>query len=153
LLGRPWGDAFEYDEAMQTGDGFLGVPKALAIAAGTAAFAGLAAFSPTRSLLGRVLPESGEGPTPEAQIRGGFDVRFYGETAGGRTITTAVTGDRDPGYGSTARMLTESALAFSSVDPGVAGGGFWTPATLFGDALVERLVEHAGLTFEVTESG
>jgi short subunit dehydrogenase-like uncharacterized protein len=30
-------------------------------------------------------------------------------------------------------------------------GGFWTPATLFGDRLIERLVAHSGLTFEVLE--
>ena len=28
-------------------------------------------------------------------------------------------------------------------------GGFWTPATLMGGKLRSRLIEHAGLTFEV----
>jgi short subunit dehydrogenase-like uncharacterized protein len=153
LLGRPWGDEFTYDEAMLMGSGPVGAAKASVVAGGTGAFAGLGAFGPTRALLGKVLPEPGEGPSPEAQEAGFFDLRLYGRTAGGDTIETKVTGDRDPGYGSTAKMLAESALAFLDLpheasDGGVAGG-FWTPATAFGDRLIDRLVAHAGLTFDV----
>ena len=63
-----------------------------------------------------------------------------------------VTGDRDPGYGSTAKMLGQAAacLAQDFADSG-RNGGFWTPATMFGDKLIERLVAHAGLTFEVID--
>ena len=149
LLGRPWGDEFEYDEAMLVGAGPLGVVKAGAIAGGLAGFAGAAAFGPTRSLLRKVLPDPGEGPSPETQASGFFDVRFFGRTAAGDEIVTKVTGDRDPGYGSTAKMLAESALAFGDVDRDQVGGGFWTPATAFGDLLVDRLTAHAGLTFDV----
>jgi short subunit dehydrogenase-like uncharacterized protein len=28
-------------------------------------------------------------------------------------------------------------------------GGFWTPATIMGDVLIERLKAHAGLSFEL----
>lgn len=149
LLGRPWGDGFEYDEAMLVGDGPLGVAKAAAVTAGMAGFAGAAAFGPTRALLRRVLPDPGEGPSPEAQESGFFDVRLFGRTAGGDRIATRVTGDRDPGYGSTAKMLAEAALAFLDVPRDQVGGGFWTPATAFGDLLVDRLTAHAGLTFDV----
>jgi short subunit dehydrogenase-like uncharacterized protein len=151
LLGRPWGDEFEYDEAMLVGDGPLGALKAAAVAGGMAGFAGAAAFGPTRSLLRKVLPAPGEGPSPEAQEAGFFDVRLFGRTGGGDEIVTRVTGDRDPGYGSTAKMLAEAALAFRDVDRSVIGGGFWTPATAFGDLLVDRLVAHAGLTFDVVD--
>lgn len=148
LLGRPWGD-FRYDEAMLMGEGPLGAVKAAATAGGTGAFAGMAALGPTRKLLGRFLPDPGEGPSPEAQVAGFFDMRLYGTTAGGDEIVTKVTGDRDPGYGSTAKMLAESALAFLDVPHDEVGGGFWTPATAFGDLLVDRLVDHAGLSFDV----
>ncbi len=67
----------------------------------------------------------------------------------GETIRTKVTGDQDPGYGSTAKMLGESAAAFLDLDTSVVGGGFWTPASAFGDALVERLEAHAGVRFDV----
>jgi short subunit dehydrogenase-like uncharacterized protein len=149
LLGRPWGDDFEYDEAMLVGGGPLGAIKAAAVAGGMAGFGGMAAFGPTRKLLGRILPEPGEGPSEDAQEAGFFDLRLYGETATGDQIVTKVTGDRDPGYGSTAKMLAESALAFLDLDRDDVGGGFWTPATAFGDVLIDRLIDHAGLTFDV----
>ena len=149
LLGRPWGDNFEYDEAMLVGGGPIGAMKATAVAGGMAGFAGMAALGPTRKLLSRFLPEPGEGPSEKTQEAGFFDLRLYGETADGDQLVTKVTGDRDPGYGSTAKMLAESALAFLDLDHEQVAGGFWTPATAFGDMLIERLVDHAGLTFEV----
>lgn len=150
LLGRPWGPGFSYDEAMLAGSGPIGAAKAGGISGAMAAGMGLAAFGPTRRALSRwVLPEPGEGPSPEAQEKGSFDLRFFGSTADGRTLRTRVTGDRDPGYGGTARMLAEAAGALVELDPKDVGGGFWTPATAFGDRLVERLEAHAGLRFDV----
>jgi short subunit dehydrogenase-like uncharacterized protein len=152
LLGRPWGPDFTYDEAMLTGTGPLGAVKAGGLSAGMAAGLGLAALGPTRRALSRwVLPKPGEGPSPEAQENGSFDLRFFGTTADGRSLTTKVTGDRDPGYGGTARMLAEAALAMGQVDGGEVGGGFWTPATAFGDRLIERLEADAGIRFDVVD--
>ena len=76
---------------------------------------------------------------------GFYDLRFFGETADGQTIVTKVTGDADPGYGSTAKMLGEAAVALLELDHATTPGGFHTPTTAFGDDLIERLVEHAGL--------
>ena len=153
LLGRPWGEDFVYDEAMMMGDGPVGAAKAAGLAGGLGGFMGLVALGPARRLLNRfVLPEPGEGPSPEAQENGHFDIRFFGTTADGRTITTKVTGDRDPGYGSTAKMLGESATTLLHLPrEGAAGvaGGFWTPATALGDPLIEALETHAGLMFAV----
>ncbi|MEM9131239.1 MAG: saccharopine dehydrogenase NADP-binding domain-containing protein [Actinomycetota bacterium] len=153
LLGRPWGDDFIYDEAMLMGDGPIGAAKAGALTAGLGGFMGVAAVGPARKLLSRVLPAPGEGPSPEAQEAGFFDIRFTGTTTEGETITTTVTGDRDPGYGSTAKMLAESATTLLATNRGAqrgTPGGFWTPATAMGDALIDALVANAGLTFEVT---
>jgi short subunit dehydrogenase-like uncharacterized protein len=99
-----------------------------------------------------VLPAPGEGPSAEAQRNGFFDLRFVGRTADGRTLRAKVTGDRDPGYGSTAKMLGQAGacLALDYAESG-RPGGFWTPATMFGDRLVERLTAHAGLAFELLE--
>ncbi len=149
LLGRPWGRDFTYGETMMTGDGTTGAVKAWAMTAGLAAFAGVASVGPTRRLLARVMPKPGSGPDAAAQQAGWFDIRFAGRTASGRTIGTKVTGDQDPGYGSTAKMLGESAVAFLDLDASTVGGGFWTPASAFGDALVERLEAHAGVRFDV----
>ena len=151
LLGRPWGPEFRYREAMAMGAGPLGAAKASGLSAGVVAMLGLGALGPTRSLLTRVLPKPGEGPSPAAQERGSFDIRFTGTTADGRSIETQVTGDRDPGYGSTAKMLGETAVAFGDISRDEVPGGFWTTATAFGDRLVERLEAHAGLRFTVRD--
>jgi short subunit dehydrogenase-like uncharacterized protein len=149
LLGQPWGRDFTYGETMMTGSGVVGGVAAWAMTAGLAAFAGAASFGPTRALIGKVIPKPGEGPSEAKQQAGWFDLRFVGRTASGKEIRTKVTGDADPGYGSTAKMLGESAVAFLDLDPDTTAGGFWTPASAFGDALVERLEAHAGLRFDV----
>jgi short subunit dehydrogenase-like uncharacterized protein len=121
------------------------------MAAGLGGFMVASAFKTTRHLLERyVVPKPGEGPSPQSQERGLYDLRFMGETSQGQKITAKVTGDRDPGYGSTAKMLGEAGacLAFD-LPKSETGGGFWTPAALMGDKLRSRLVQHAGLKFDV----
>ncbi len=148
LLDRPWGADFVYDEAMLMGDGPLGMAKATALSGGLAGFMGLAAVGPIRGLLNRyLLPKPGDGPSPEAQEAGSFDIRFFGSTADGDELQISVTGDRDPGYGSTAKMLAEAAFCLVEDDDDDATGGFWTPSTAFGGRLVERLERYAGVAF------
>src|SRR5690554_8145448 len=76
----------------------------------------LAAIAPTRWLLEKFVPKPGEGPTPKEQEEGMFDMRFFGQTVSGKRIVTKVVGDRDPGYGSTAKMLGQAALCLASID-------------------------------------
>jgi short subunit dehydrogenase-like uncharacterized protein len=146
LLNHEWGADFIYGEAMQMGDGFGGRAKALAMSGGMGGFMGAATLGPLRKVLGKVLPEPGEGPSPEAQEKGFFDIRFHGTTGDGDDVMVKVTGDRDPGYGSTAKMLCEAATTLINSE---ATGGFWTPATALGDAFIRALIDHAGLTFDV----
>ena len=151
LSGHAYGKSFLYDEAVLTGRGIGAGFAASGIAAGIAAFALAAAVRPSRWALERfVLPAPGEGPGPRAQRRGFFDLRFFGRTADGRTLRVKVTGDRDPGYGSAAKMLGEAAGCLAlDVSRAEKPGGFWTPATVFDGHLIERLRAHAGLSFEV----
>jgi len=153
LAGDAYGASFRYDEAMITGRGVTGGLAAGALTAGMGGFALAGALPPSRWALQRfVLPAPGEGPSERAQANGMFDLRFHGRTSSGRTLRVKVTGDRDPGYGSTAKMLGEAAALLATGLPrGTPAGGFWTPATAFGDALVERLREHAGVTFDVID--
>lgn len=140
-----------YDEAMLTGAGFAGRLKASGIAAGLAGFLVAAAVPPARWLLQTlVLPGPGAGPSPAAQLSGGYDLRFLGSTANGQTLRAQVTGDRDPGYGSTARMLCQAASCLA-LDVPDRPGGFWTPASLFGEKLIARLQAHAGLRFQLQD--
>ena len=87
----------------------------------------------------------GAGPTREAREKGLYDILFLGELPDGGRVEAVVTGDRDPGYGSTSRMIAESALCLVRDVQGE--GGIWTPGALMGSALRERLKERAGLTF------
>ncbi len=98
-----------------------------------------------------VLPKPGEGPTPKEQLEGMFDLQFLGKTEDGKSIKTRVTGDRDPGYGCTAKMLGQAAVCLSQIKKEDKDGGFWTPATIYGDDLIKRLTQHSGLTFEVVK--
>ncbi|RDK11400.1 saccharopine dehydrogenase family protein [Cupriavidus lacunae] len=155
LSGKAYGNPFTYDEAMLTGVGFKGRLTALTLVAGLGAFMVGAVISPIRGVMERfLLPQPGEGPSPAAQLAGRYDLRFLGRTEGGQTLRVKITGDRDPGYGSTSKILGQAAasLALDHVKNGIKigrGGGFWTPATIFDERFIERLTRHAGLRFEV----
>lgn len=100
----------------------------------------------------KFVPQPGEGPSPEAQKAGYYDLRFMGRTQDGKTIITKVTGDQDPGYGSTGKMLGEAGMCLAFDLPVEKEGGFWTPSSLLNGSLMDRLTTKAGLTFEVLET-
>ncbi|MCE9522409.1 MAG: saccharopine dehydrogenase NADP-binding domain-containing protein [Alphaproteobacteria bacterium] len=151
LMNYAYGRDFRYDEAMITGTGVLGGAASVALTGGLGAFAAATAFGPTRNLLTRfVLPKAGEGPSAAARESGMFDLLFFGKAKDGRTFKARVTGDRDPGYGSTAKMISQAALCLANdIDSKDVAGGLWTPASAMGTKLIERLRRNAGLTFEI----
>jgi short subunit dehydrogenase-like uncharacterized protein len=153
LSGGAYGDGFVYDEAMLTGRGLKGRLSAMAVGSALGGFLFATALPPTRWLLQKfVVPQPGEGPSPQEQENGFYDMRLFGRTADGRTLKAKVTGDRDPGYGSTGKILGEAAVSLARDVPRTEKpGGFWTPATIFGDKLIQRLTAHAGLDFELLE--
>lgn len=134
LLGHRYGTDFCYDEMLLTGDGDQG--KA------TAEFV-VKDDSVAKSEL-----QPGDGPTREERENGNYDAIFAGTGSDGELIISSVQGDRDPGYGSTSKMLAEAAICLLK-NPELASGGLWTPAAAMGAALVERLEAHAGLTFQI----
>lgn len=154
LLGYEYGRDFKYDEAIWMKDGVKGQLSSYAMSAGLFGFATAMMVKPSRELLSKhVLPKSGSGPSAEEQANGYFDIRLFGKTANKDTINTKVTGDKDPGYGSTSRMLAQAALCLAQdISKEEVGGGFWTPASAMGNHLLARLEEHAGLSFEVVDS-
>ena len=154
LLGYEYGREFKYDEAMWMKDGLKGKLTSYALSAGLLGFATAMMITPSRELLSKhVLPKSGSGPSKEEQENGYFDIRLFGQTANKDSITTKVTGDKDPGYGSTSRMLSQAALCLAQdISKEEVKGGFWTPASAMGDKLLARLEKHAGLSFDVIDS-
>lgn len=147
-----YGKEFTYDEAMMTGQGTKGRLTAYGIVAALGAFFTASAIKPTRWVVEKLVPKPGEGPSPEDQEKGFYDLRFVGRTQDGKTLITKVTGDRDPGYGSTGKMLGEAGMCLAFDIKSDVAGGFWTPASALDGKLLERLTTKAGLTFEVLET-
>ena len=152
LLNNIYGDNFEYNEGSITGKGPKGLIGATTSGVVTGGMAGMAAFSPTRSILKSFLPKPGEGPSEETMENGFFEIELLGihPTDRDKDIRVWIHGDKDPGYKSTAKMISESAMALAQDDLSV-GGGFWTPASAMGDALINRL-PNAGVTFKIMDS-
>lgn len=153
LRHEPYAQDFSYSEATLTGTGRKGEIRAKRTSRATKALMALLKISLLRRFAARfVVPKPGTGPTPEAQKNGAYDLRFFGRTEQGQEISVKLTGDRDPGYGSTAKMLAQAAISLRrDVDKGRVTGGFWTPATVFDDRLIDRLANYAGITLEVIE--
>lgn len=130
LLGHPWGRDLQYDELLMID----APPKD-----GEAPSLG---FKVNNAL------KPGEGPSKEERESGFYDILFIAEANDGRTVRTAVRGDRDPGYGSTSRMIGESAVCLArDVSRTVTPGGCWTTASAMAEPLIERLEANAGVTF------
>jgi short subunit dehydrogenase-like uncharacterized protein len=153
LVENGYSQHFDYNEAMLTGRGLMGRGKAAGVGVGLGGFAMAAVIPPTRWVMEKfILPKPGEGPSLEAQEKGFYDLRFYGKTDSGHEIRCKVTGDQDPGYGSTAKMLAQAAACLvQDISKAKVQGGFWTPASIFGSTLITRLEKYAGLTFELIE--
>ena len=77
------------------------------------------------------------------------DVLYVGNLSDGRSLRVGVSGDKDPGYGSTSKMIAEAALCLNDTPRETTPGGIWTPAAAMGDALIARLEQRAGLKFKL----
>ena len=135
LLGQAYGADFVYDEMLVTGAGDKGEAFAKAVAA-------------DKSLGGEGGPQPGEGPSRAEREAGYYDVLFLGESTSGETLRVGVKGDRDPGYGSTSKMIAEAAVCLLQEAQDTTGG-IWTPASAMGARLITRLQQNAGLDFAV----
>jgi len=136
LMAHRYGADFRYDEMLLTGDGDQGKATAEFVAKDD---------SVAKSDL-----QPGEGPSKQERENGNYDAIFAGQACTGDLMISSVQGDRDPGYGSTSKMLAEAAMCLLH-NPELASGGLWTPAAALGDALIERLQAHAGLTFQIEQ--
>ena len=136
LMAHRYGEDFRYDEMLLTGDGDQGKATAEFVAKDD---------SVAKSDL-----QPGDGPSKEERENGNYDAIFAGQACTGDLMISSVQGDRDPGYGSTSKMLAEAAMCLLH-NPELASGGLWTPAAALGDALIERLQAHAGLTFQIEQ--
>ena len=149
LLGHLYGRDFVYEERMSCGTGHGGELRARGLVRTASIQNTLLGFGPTRSLLQRfALPKPGTGPGPQARESGRYEVLFTGVGAQGRRLSARVNGDRDPGYGSTSKVISECALALvQDISRKSTPGGVWTPGAALGLVVLPRLQERAGLSF------
>jgi short subunit dehydrogenase-like uncharacterized protein len=124
LMGHPYGQDFTYDEMAIIQPGAQ------------------TEFPP---LEGDNVPKPGEGPSKEERETGYYDLVFVGVDKRGHQVRAAVHGDKDPGYASTSKLIAETALCL--IEHREVAGGIWVPGAALGQALVDRLQAHAGLTF------
>lgn len=148
LMDFSYGEDFRYSEVMATDKGASGYAAAKVISGGIKTIMLTSLTGVGRKFLGLFLPAQGEGPKVDPEKPGFYHIQFNGETADGQMFVTKLLGDGDPGYGSTSKMLAESAVCLA-LDTLTTEGGFWTPASALGDAYLARLQDKAGLTFEV----
>ncbi len=149
LSGYAYGEDFRYREATMTGKGLGGRLKAMLMGMSLRLFIIAAAMPFTRkAIVQRLLPKPGEGPSRQERESGFFNLKLIGKRHDGALMHMRVTGDRDPGYGSTSKMLAECAVCLALDDLDI-GGGCWTPSVAMGDLLLRRLQDNAGLTFEL----
>jgi short subunit dehydrogenase-like uncharacterized protein len=146
--GYPYGADFRYSEQMTLPGNVRGLATATAITGALAGFVVASQVGPLRRLIESKLPSPGEGPTREQRERGHFMVRLIGESDGLKLLAK-VSDRRDPGYGSTAVMLSEAAMCLA-LDRLDTPGGMLTPAIAMGDALLARL-RAAGMGWEVDD--
>jgi short subunit dehydrogenase-like uncharacterized protein len=138
LMGFPYGREFVYDEMVLTGPGEKGEANARKVVAANSEKTGPNA------------PKPGEGPSKEERENGRYDLLYVAVAPNGREVRASVKGDRDPGYGSTSKMIAECAICLLRETPDVPAG-FWTPGAAMQHKLIERLVDHAGLTFALEQ--
>jgi short subunit dehydrogenase-like uncharacterized protein len=146
-----YGRDFTYDEMQFMGDGPAGERRAKAALNQMRTQMTLLSFGPTRALLRQfALPKPGQGPSKHERETGSYEVLFVGDMPDGRSLRAVVTGDKDPGYGSTSKMISQAALCLTrDTSREQTPGGIWTPAAAMGRALIERLEAHAGLRFQI----
>ncbi len=149
LLNFAYGEDFSYDEAGLAPEGQGRAKSKMAAAAMTGSTAALA-IPPLRAIAKRFLPKPGEGPSKEQREKGYYTILLHGKHPqdSNKNMRARVTGDKDPGYGSTSKMLAESAICLAK-DTLPTEGGFSTPAAAMGRTLINRLVQSAGLTFDI----
>ena len=148
LQGYPYGKDFRYEEATLVGSSFS---KRFTARLTNSVVSKVMTGGPDsflKRMADRYLPKPGEGPTKEQREEGFFNLILLGKFANGDTISAKVKGDRDPGYGSTSKMLGEAAVCLAKDELSDVSGVI-TPAVAMGDALLERLIANSGLSFGI----
>ena len=147
LSNYAYGKSFRYDESTIFGKGFFGRVKGVLSTIPIGLIMSAKHGSLLKKGLDVLFPIPGEGPTKKKMEKGFYNLRFYITLEDGSNAFAKVTGDMDPGYGSSSKMLAESAVCLAK-DKLSDTSGVLTPSLAMGDSLLKRLEKNAGLTFD-----
>ena len=149
LLNYRYGKDFSYSESVICGKKFTGSLKAKFLTLTIGLFYIFSSINFTRKyFIEKLLPKPGQGPNAHQRKTGFFKLLLKGKTKDNQKISIEVCGDRDPGYGSTSKMLSETAICLAC-DEIETKGGIWTPASALSEKLISRLQTKAGVTFKI----
>jgi short subunit dehydrogenase-like uncharacterized protein len=101
------------------------------------------------SLMRRILPSSGFGPSGSRLDEWSWHLTADARTAGGRYVRVDLDADGHPGYLTTAKLLGEAGLLLAEDGATPQRAGCLTPATALGTASIARF-ERAGARFAVS---
>ncbi len=137
-----YGPDFRYQEYTKF-DPPLAYAKAVALTGAMRGFERLVAYRRPRTLLKKLLPAPGSGPSERTMNEGWFRTELVGFTDDGDTLRGLIAHQGDPGNRATVRFVCESALALvidrGELPGGPKRGGILTPATGLGEVLARRL--------------
>ena len=149
LMNFTYGQDFSYSESTICGKKLTGRLKAIFLTVTLGLFFLGSANSITRKyIIEKLLPSPGQGPNKEQRQNGFFKLILLGNTKDNEVLSIQVAGDRDPGYGSTSKILSETAICLACDEIEIKGG-IWTPASALGNKLLARLKTNAGMTFKI----
>ncbi|KAF5366000.1 hypothetical protein D9758_006690 [Tetrapyrgos nigripes] len=151
-----YGNKMVYDEFMRTPSSFA----AGVVSLGIMFTMMMLQIGPIRWIAKKIGPQEGSGFSDEALEKGHFTtVNVTTAEASNTQAVVTLQGKGDPGYLLSPIMMADGALALlfnkSSIPTFARQGGVLTPATAFGDAIVERLQKNPrfSLKCEVVKDG
>jgi short subunit dehydrogenase-like uncharacterized protein len=147
ISGFLYGEYFRYSEATTAGKGIKGKVRGY-LNSFPLIFVAAKPKSILKKIANKILPKPGHGPSKKDRENGYYNLKFYIKTNDNKEIIARVIGDMDPGYGSTSKMLAESAICLAKDDLNESYGVL-TPSTSMGESLLKRLKENAGLSFKL----
>ena len=147
LFNYKYGKYFLYSEAVLVGDSFLGK-----IIGYLSLIPILMVIQKKGSIIKRIVdlfvPKAGQGPSKKQRENGFYNLKFY-FNSNRKKYLAKVTGDMDPGYGSTSKMLAECAVCLALDDTSNKNYGVITPSVAFEENILQRLQNNAGLKFSI----
>ena len=86
------------------------------------------------------------GPSRESRENGNYDVLFCGDI-NEESVHVSVAGDMDPGYGSTSKMIAESAICLVKECEDLAGGHLH-PSTFNGNKTYKKITRQCWINIQ-----